>query len=465
MEYTQKPLRFYAKTFLFGKLTQIDFTWVLTMLVLQQIIVASSSFWLSKFAFALEKNLVNFQYLILFCISLLAPYLPGALSLFFLKRWELNSHFSLWKETFSGWDRLFPVWNDPQVKSKQTNILVKDGPQLLSDTTKLIYDLLSSGLNVGLNLLVIGLVLDYKSVLAFGIGTGVILLSSFKMRAQTKKTARHFENSKRSVSVCLSHSWDNQILNNKLNKVVWNEEFRTFSTELFKSALTYLRAQEISSTLLSILAYLPMIALILVYAIENIDRPGNLVPMIVLFPRIFMLLNMMTTFLFHFRSLTGIAGRWHSLAEVLDYAPEVNLEERISKEKISISYVEPHKKDLPSTLSLESLFENTLKSGRVTIRGTNGSGKSTLLTLLKKKFGDDAFILPTRSDLKFRHSNVPGSSGQIVQKSMNEAFDDSTIKVFLLDEWDANLDSQNKSALNHFIDQFSESRLVVEIRH
>ena len=133
--------------------------------------------------------------------------------------------------------------------------------------------------------------------------------------------------------------------------------------------------------------------------------------------------------------------------------------------------------------------------GRLLVRGSNGSGKSTLLAALKGRLGVDAFYWPTSDKLAFAFAAAqaadeiddeaggetdattgeaapPGtgayagfSSGEKQLKSLAEIASRTQARVYLLDEWDANLDAKNRANAEQLVAALAARALVVEISH
>jgi ABC-type uncharacterized transport system ATPase component len=124
------------------------------------------------------------------------------------------------------------------------------------------------------------------------------------------------------------------------------------------------------------------------------------------------------------------------------------------------------------------------------VRGGNGSGKSTLLAALKTKLGSHAYYWPTADSLSFafdkpRLNSQPASvevdgedlsedfeeqksgfsSGERQLKSLQEIADHTRAAVYLLDEWDANLDAKNRSQAESLVEKIAAKALVIEISH
>src|SRR5262249_54118515 len=112
-------------------------------------------------------------------------------------------------------------------------------------------------------------------------------------------------------------------------------------------------------------------------------------------------------------------------------------------------------------------------TGRINIRGGNGTGKSSLLASLKSVLRQRAFYWPPSDRLAFGFAggavpvDVDGeaivvaesidkklgfSTGERQLKSLEEIVNDTDARVYLLDEWDANLDIANKAKAEALVD-------------
>ena len=57
------------------------------------------------------------------------------------------------------------------------------------------------------------------------------------------------------------------------------------------------------------------------------------------------------------------------------------------------------------------------------------------------------------------------SSGERQLKSLQEIADNTHAVVYLLDEWDANLDAKNRSQAESLVEKIAAKALVIEISH
>jgi ABC-type transport system involved in cytochrome bd biosynthesis fused ATPase/permease subunit len=123
---------------------------------------------------------------------------------------------------------------------------------------------------------------------------------------------------------------------------------------------------------------------------------------------------------------------------------------------------------LPGPQSLHShsdLLAQTSLAGRFTLRGENGCGKSTALLMVKNALSTKAFFLPTHNQLSFTSETNKYSTGESLKNRLLEILEKVDAEVLLLDEWDANLDHENKEKLSQLIDELAAKKCVIEVRH
>ena len=125
-------------------------------------------------------------------------------------------------------------------------------------------------------------------------------------------------------------------------------------------------------------------------------------------------------------------------------------------------------------------------TGRINVRGPNGAGKSTLLTSLKSAVKTRAYYWPTADRLSYQfaqgqdeievdddgnplppsEAKRPGfSSGERQLRALQEIVRHTDAPIYLLDEWDANLDPNNRAAADALVQELARRARVVEISH
>jgi ABC-type cobalamin/Fe3+-siderophores transport system ATPase subunit len=106
----------------------------------------------------------------------------------------------------------------------------------------------------------------------------------------------------------------------------------------------------------------------------------------------------------------------------------------------------------------------------VRIRGDNGTGKSTLLAELKAALKGRAHYVPAADSMTWHFVQTAGaadgfSSGQRQRELLEEILRETRSAVYLLDEWDANLDAANRAECNALIERLAMRARCVEVTH
>jgi ABC-type bacteriocin/lantibiotic exporter with double-glycine peptidase domain len=175
--------------------------------------------------------------------------------------------------------------------------------------------------------------------------------------------------------------------------------------------------------------------------------------------------------------LSGVSANMHPEADP-DFDRRVKLDQLVLREGGKASTVE--------TLDAAMHLILSQSTGRINVRGPNGAGKSTLLTSLKSEVRTRAYYWPTADRLAFqfaqgtdeietdedgepiapRDGKKPGfSSGERQLRALREIVSRTDAPIYLLDEWDANLDPRNRAAADALVEELARRARVVEISH
>jgi len=107
-----------------------------------------------------------------------------------------------------------------------------------------------------------------------------------------------------------------------------------------------------------------------------------------------------------------------------------------------------------------------LNRGFISIKGKNGSGKSSILLYLKSKWVN-SILVPAASDSLMFKSNLTSNSGDKKLKQLKELLETPELQYhpLLLDEWNANLDKENRKEWSQKLLEASKERLILEVNH
>ncbi len=430
-------------------------------LILQQLIVCSSTVWLTQLVISVQSGQNVWWYLALFLLSLSLPYFPGALATMMLSQWRQMT-IGKYIEAFITRNRNnVSVWTQQKTKEKHTAFLTSEGQEVLKGTLTYAYDLCTTGLNVGLNILVLSVIVESKYAIGYVIGLFVAGILFKFQRNKQKEFAGHAQASRVSLSQILFSAWDNIVIGNLYNFNLWHKETaRRFKT----SQKSNVRAEVFQSFIsigIALSTFLPLVAIIVLHVSSHIHDSIALSVFVVTLPRLFVVLNFTYDLLYLLFQWTTYQEKLAGVGQSLIELPREPLEERIQWPKIKF-----HEREILHTIhSIDALMSFTNSPGRLTIRGENGTGKSTILTLLKGKLGDKAFYLPPKGDLFFQKDTTQLSGGQAAKSHLEELKEYVPERILLLDEWDANLDTMMREHLSHLIDTLCQDKVVIEVRH
>jgi ABC-type transport system involved in cytochrome bd biosynthesis fused ATPase/permease subunit len=168
--------------------------------------------------------------------------------------------------------------------------------------------------------------------------------------------------------------------------------------------------------------------------------------------------------------------------------PDTDFDKRIKFDRLVLR--EGDHANVVSSLSDALRIAAAHPTGRINVRGANGTGKSSLLASLKTEIRKRAYYWPTTDRLAFQFTggvapvDIEGddedgvvvvaesmdkklgfSSGERQLKSLEEIVNSTDAEIYLLDEWDANLDAANKAKADALVDALAARARVVEISH
>ena len=97
------------------------------------------------------------------------------------------------------------------------------------------------------------------------------------------------------------------------------------------------------------------------------------------------------------------------------------------------------------------------------ITGENGAGKSSFLKLLKLH-GNNAVLLGPENMVGLSEFSAL-STGQRLYSALKSLSEDDGIEIFLLDEWQANLDKERLAIVHSQLEEIAKHKPVVEVVH
>ncbi|AGP48919.1 hypothetical protein PSYCG_06995 [Psychrobacter sp. G] len=428
----------------------------LLFLLIQQIIVASSTYFIARLAQSLTEESISILYMVLFAVSLVAVYVPAYFCVTNTERAKYDAH-KLYNDNFHTvfLGKTYLLSSD-ELQSTATTTLAQESNYTLEKVIDSIFDISALVLNVLFNVLVIAWFLD--GTLLLGYAVGIIFASTFVhfRRHALKTAAKTDQQSRLNLTAKLFDSWDNVVIFNKHNYTLYHhivqKSFATAKNNSVKST----SIQHINSSLGMIILMLPVFVVTAFIFNKNWQDAATMAVLIATLPRQIQLLQMCYALIGYHTSIGVIKTMLDGILEVLQ-PTAVNLDHYIQADQIRVQQT-------------GDIFDSTQlpKQGRVTLVGNNGVGKSCMLLKLKEDYQEQAYYLPAKHNLYFNYKSDKahkGSTGQQLIKQIQEIREDDQSTIVMLDEWDAHLDKENTQIIDQYLDELAQTRLVVDVRH
>lgn len=443
------------------------------ILTLQQLIESSSTLWLVLLMKSITSQEPFFHYLILYLSSLVLPYIPWCLAFVLRITWKQEAQRSFIQAFVTSNRNNIAEWSNKNSKEEKLSILTGEAPTAINALIDWIFDLYAYLLSVIFNIIALSIVVEPLFALAYGVSvSAVILVMKIKKRVQRQLTKKAIV-ARVDLTQQLLASWDNVLLGNQYNFGIWQERTGQKLNRCLQKNVDLERFDQVMAICVALMTCIPSLLVVVWFMYENRTNTVALSSFIVTMPILFMILS------YTYQTLS-LAFRWgmhKSKLVALFKAIQPNKESffrlenkvkwdkiRIIKETVAsdehVSLAGPKDLFVPS-----ELIRKTEIPGRLTLRGENGAGKSTLLMLMKNSLQEKAYFLPTHSELSFSSDQHNFSTGEALKYRLLEISKKVEAEVLLLDEWDANLDQDNRETLSTLIDEIAQKKCVVEVRH
>jgi hypothetical protein len=338
------------------------------------------------------------------------------------------------------------------------------------------------------NALVLGAEIDAILPFAYLGAFGALLLMQWVL--QTPIARAYLENQRRNNRITAQGytAWDNVLAGNRYNLRLWLSDFKGRLRDGLTAQVRAIVAREGMSAMSGIVALAIIFATITAVAMQNIGNTAMLVGLATTLPRQIEMSYELHLLATGWNDFVAIWTRFGGVAANMLPEPDPDFDERIKFDKLVLR--EGEDAHVVSSLGDALRIALSRPTGRINVRGANGAGKSSLLASLKTELKTRAYYWPTNDRLVFEFTrgfdpvDVDGddaddvvvtpesmdkrlgfSSGERQLKSLQEIADCTDAAFYLLDEWDANLDSANKTKADALVDALAARARVIEISH
>jgi len=291
-------------------------------------------------------------------------------------------------------------------------------------------------------------------------------------------------------------AWENIFSGNRYNFRLWHAGFKDRLRGALAAQIRAILAREGLAAISGIIALGLVFSYLAWIAAHSVGDLALLMALATTLPRQIDMANNVHSLASGWNDVLAVWTRIGGACNAMHPAPDPEFENRIDFAGLQLS-----RQGQPlACTDLDTLLATLTDQahGRVCVRGGNGAGKSTLLAALKTRLGSAAFYWPTADKLAFAFvqtkaapaaSDTPAddaddseadeadalaaaaarragySSGERQLKSLREIVAQTHARVYLLDEWDANLDAANRAEAERLVQTLAERALVVDISH
>jgi ABC-type bacteriocin/lantibiotic exporter with double-glycine peptidase domain len=342
------------------------------------------------------------------------------------------------------------------------------------------------------NAVVLGFAIDAGLPVAYASVFAVLMCIQWFVR---KPVARAYANNQRQTNRLTAHTynaWDNIFSGNRYNFRLWHSTFKERLRDALAAQIKSIMAREGLSTISGIIALGMVFGYIVVIASRDASNTVLLIGLAATLPRQIELSHDVHGLVTGWNDLLAVWTRITGACNTMHPEPDADFDSRIKYNRVSLTLRNSGGGQALACDSLASALDlvKAHQTGRILVRGGNGSGKSSLLAAMKTKLAEKAYYWPTADGLTFAydkprlssqsHATVEDdedlsedyeeqksgfSSGERQLKSLQEIAEHTRAAVYLLDEWDANLDAKNRSQAESLVEKIAAKALVIEISH
>ena len=343
------------------------------------------------------------------------------------------------------------------------------------------------------NALVLGLEIDAGLPAAFAVA--FVVLAALQWSLRNPLAAAYLANQKMTnrMTARTYNAWDNIFSGNRYNFTLWHRDFKQRLQAALVAQVRAILMREGWSAVSGLIALGLVLGTTAWIAFDSAGNTALLIALAATLPRqIEMTLDMhqLTA------GVTDLVALWTRIQGICSHhrpTPDAGFVARVDFGRLELREPASH----PPSTDLDDAVARILSAptGLVSVRGCNGSGKSTLLAALKARLQGRAYYWPTQDRLAFAFNGTAGevapedtedappdepealsaaeeaaqktgySSGERQLQVLREIVANTDSPLYLLDEWDANLDAPNRAAALALVETLARRARVVEISH
>jgi ABC-type multidrug transport system fused ATPase/permease subunit len=481
----QPSLAFKRSEFL-GFLLVSPFYWMLALLILEAGLAAATTALIIQASHDVSNQeflISDFAWIV---AAQSASYMVGASSWIFAERTGFGAY-GRYMLRFARDNRATPALLGDRAQREHVE------PFLTNETFHILFELiyeLEADLKLFFGLIFNTIVLGYAIDAGLPAVYGFVFVSLLALQWFIRKpVAAAYLAQQRNTNRMTAHTytaWDNITAGNRYNYRLWHSGFKERLRGALKAQIRAIMAREGIATVSGIFALVVVFSYLAWVAGRNVNDSALLIALAATLPRQIDLSYNVYGLASGWNDLLAVWTRIGGACEAMRPAADAQFNQRIRFDGVSLTRDQDV---LPcSNVDIAAAQVLVQPTGRILVRGSNGMGKSSLLVALKARLGTEAFYWPTSDKLSFAFLQGKGqddasdddsdddasshqpssngfSSGEKQLRSLQEISTKTQAKVYLLDEWDANLDSKNRALAEQIVAGLAARAVVVEISH
>ncbi|HEY2534594.1 MAG TPA: ABC transporter ATP-binding protein [Xanthobacteraceae bacterium] len=461
---------------------------VMVVLMVVEAMLAATTTWLVINA---ARKVANGQFLLSDLIWILtaqsASYVVGVISWIFAERAGYRG-FGKFMLRFARENRgKVTLFNDKAAREQVEPFLTGETFQCFFNVMYELEFALKLFLGLVFNAIVLGAEIDISLPAAYVGAFATLLLMQWVLQKPISHAYLENQRMNNRVTAQGYTAWDNVFSGNAYNLRLWLSGFKSRLREGLVAQIRAIIAREGMSAMSGIVSLAIVFATMSVVAVHNVGNTVLLIALATTLPRQIEMTYELHLLATSWNDFIAIWTRFGGVASNMLPRPDPTFDKRIKFDRLVLR--EGEDANVVSSLGDALRIALARPTGRINVRGSNGTGKSSLLASLKTEMRNRAYYWPTSDRLAFRFAgdvvpiDVEGdedevavvahsmdkklgfSSGERQLKTLEEIVSSTDADVYLLDEWDANLDSTNKAKAEALVEALAARARVVEISH
>jgi hypothetical protein len=460
---------------------------MITLMVTEALLAALTTWLMIRAGRAVANDTFMVSDLIWIFVAQSASYLAGALSWYFAERAGFHA-FGRYMLQFARDNHSYTrLLSDKQAREEVEPFLTNTTFINIFNFMYEMEDQLKLLLGLIFNSIVLGVEIDAGLPAAYAVTFTILMAIQLSVR---RRIADIYLENQRQNNRVIAHgytAWDNVFSGNRYNWRLWLGGFKSKLRDCFRAQVKAIMAREGLSALGGIIGLAIVFSAMTYVVIANAGDTEVLIALAATLPRQIEMTNQVHQLTSGWNDVLALWTRLGGVARSMRPEPDPNFDRRIKFDRLVLR--EDGRGNICSSVEGAMRLVLAKRRGRVLVRGDNGTGKSTLLAALKAEIKNRAYYWPTTDRLAFRFATQANldepqvddddedelrsrkskqagfSSGERQLRSLEEIVQHTDAAIYLLDEWDANLDASNRAMADALVEQLAHRARVIEISH